>query len=362
MAKRRVTAIVKIQLPAGQGHPRAACRHGARSSRCADDGVRQAVQRRDRGPGGQVIPVEITIFEDRSFTFVLKTPPTPVLLRQAAGVDKGSPATGRETVGYDHRHPARRDRPDQDAGPQRQRHRGGQGPGGRHGPVDGHQSRLTAAGAQEQQPTRQGRTSPRPSNTRETACRQRKEIRRRHEALRPDAAYAPGEAVDLVRSLATASFDETVEMAVRLGIDPRKADQVVRGTVPFRPAPASRYAWRSSPPGAAAEEARAAGADVVGADDLVARVDGGFMDFDVAIATPDLMGQVGRLGRKLGPGGLMPNPKTGTVTTDVGRAVTEFKGGRVEYRADTRSRRRGAGPDRQGQLQPSRSCSPTSGR
>jgi large subunit ribosomal protein L1 len=150
--------------------------------------------------------------------------------------------------------------------------------------------------------------------------------------------YAPGEAMELVRSLAHAKFDETVEIAVRLGIDPRKADQVVRGTVslPAGTGKAVRVAVFAA--GAAAEEARAAGADVVGADDLVARVDGGFMDFDVAIATPDLMGQVGRLGRKLGPRGLMPNPKTGTVTADVGRAVTEFKGGRVEYRADTRSR------------------------
>ena len=150
--------------------------------------------------------------------------------------------------------------------------------------------------------------------------------------------YAPGEAVDLVKSLAHASFDETVEMAVRLGIDPRKADQVVRGTVALPSGTGKPVRVAVFAAGPAAEEARAAGADVVGADDLVARVDGGFMDFDVAIATPEMMGQVGRLGRKLGPRGLMPNPKTGTVTPDVGKAVTEFKGGRVEYRADTRSR------------------------
>jgi large subunit ribosomal protein L1 len=150
--------------------------------------------------------------------------------------------------------------------------------------------------------------------------------------------YAPGEAVDLVKSLAQARFDESVEMAVRLGIDPRKADQVVRGTVALPSGTGKPVRVAVFAAGPAAEEARAAGADVVGADDLVARVDGGFMDFDVAIATPELMGLVGRLGRKLGPRGLMPNPKTGTVTPEVGKAVTEFKGGRVEYRADTRSR------------------------
>jgi large subunit ribosomal protein L1 len=150
--------------------------------------------------------------------------------------------------------------------------------------------------------------------------------------------YAPGEAVDLVKSLAHAGFDETIEMAVRLGIDPRKADQVVRGTVALPSGTGKPVRVAVFAAGPAAEEARAAGADIVGADDLVARVDGGFMDFDVAIATPDMMGQVGRLGRKLGPRGLMPNPRTGTVTPDVGKTVTDFKGGRVEYRADTRSR------------------------
>jgi large subunit ribosomal protein L1 len=157
-------------------------------------------------------------------------------------------------------------------------------------------------------------------------------------AFDPQQSYSPGEALDLVKNLAHASFDETVELAVRLGVDPRRADQVVRGTVSLPAGTGKPVRVAVFAAGDAAEAARAAGADIVGSDDLVARVDGGFMDFDVAIATPDLMGQVGKLGRKLGPRGLMPNPKTGTVTPDVARAVTEFKGGKVEYRADTRSR------------------------
>jgi large subunit ribosomal protein L1 len=150
--------------------------------------------------------------------------------------------------------------------------------------------------------------------------------------------YGPTEALDLVKSLARAGFDETVELAVKLGVDPRRADQVVRGTVSLPSGTGKPVRVAVFAAGEAAQAARAAGADIVGADDLVAQVDGGFMDFDVAIATPDLMGQVGRLGRKLGPRGLMPNPKTGTVTPDVAKAVADFKGGRVEYRADTRSR------------------------
>ena len=149
-----------------------------------------------------------------------------------------------------------------------------------------------------------------------------------------DQLFSPAEAVDMVKGLGTASFDESIELAMRLGVDPRKADQIVRGTVGLPAGTGKTVRVVAFAAGDAAAEAREAGADVVGADDLVARVQGGFLDFDVAIATPDLMGQVGKLGRVLGPRGLMPNPKTGTVTMEVGRAVREFKGGRVEYRTD----------------------------
>lgn len=150
-----------------------------------------------------------------------------------------------------------------------------------------------------------------------------------------EALYGVGDAIDLVKGMASTKFDETVELAVRLGVDPRKADQIVRGTLTLPSGTGRSVRVAAFAAGEQAAEARAAGADFVGADDLVARVrDEQFLDFDVAIATPDLMGQVGTLGRILGPRGLMPNPKTGTVTTDVGRAVTEFKGGRVEYRTD----------------------------
>src|SRR5258706_4938015 len=149
------------------------------------------------------------------------------------------------------------------------------------------------------------------------------------------ALHEPTEAFELVKSMATKKFDETVEAAFRLGVDPRKADQMLRGTVSLPAGTGKDVRVAVFATGDAAQDARDAGADVVGAEDLVNRVQNeGFMDFDVAIATPDLMGQVGRLGRVLGPRGLMPNPKTGTVTTDVGRAVSEFKGGKVEYRTD----------------------------
>lgn len=146
--------------------------------------------------------------------------------------------------------------------------------------------------------------------------------------------YSPEEAVRLVRETASARFQETVEAHVRLGVDPRQADQQVRGTVvlPHGTGRSVRVAVFAK--GEKAREAEAAGADVVGAEDLIERVQGGWMEFDVAVATPDVMSLVSRLGRILGPRGLMPNPKAGTVTMDVGRAVRELKAGRIEFRLD----------------------------
>lgn len=146
--------------------------------------------------------------------------------------------------------------------------------------------------------------------------------------------YSPAEAIRLARETSPTTFPATVEAALRLGVDPRKADQMVRGTVvlPHGTGKTVRVAVFAT--GDRADEARAAGADVVGADDLIERVQGGFLDFDAAVATPDLMGRVGRLGRVLGPRGLMPNPRTGTVTNDVAKAVSDIKGGKIEYRVD----------------------------
>jgi large subunit ribosomal protein L1 len=154
------------------------------------------------------------------------------------------------------------------------------------------------------------------------------------EARDADQLYSAVEAVGLAKTGASAKFDETVEVALRLGVDPRKADQMVRGTVilPHGTGKTARVLVFAT--GEKAADALAAGADEVGADELIDKVAGGYLDFDSVVATPDLMGKVGRLGRVLGPRGLMPNPKTGTVTMDVAKAVTDIKGGKIEFRVD----------------------------
>jgi large subunit ribosomal protein L1 len=149
-----------------------------------------------------------------------------------------------------------------------------------------------------------------------------------------DAVYAPVEAIKIAKDTGSTKFDSTIDVAMRLGVDPRKADQMVRGTVnlPHGTGKTARVLVFAN--AAKAEEARAAGADFVGGDELIEKVAGGWLDFDAVVATPDMMGKVGRLGRVLGPRGLMPNPKTGTVTPDVAKAVTDIKGGKIEFRVD----------------------------
>ena len=146
--------------------------------------------------------------------------------------------------------------------------------------------------------------------------------------------YTLEEGIALVKQAAFAKFDETVDISVRLGVDPRKADQMVRGAVVLPNGLGKTVRVLVFAKGEKAQEAQAAGADYVGADDLVARIQGGWFDFDTAIATPDMMGTVGKIGKLLGPRGLMPNPKVGTVTFDIGRAVNEAKSGKVEYRVE----------------------------
>ena len=161
-----------------------------------------------------------------------------------------------------------------------------------------------------------------------------KSYRAAAEKIDRDRLYAPLEAIRLAKEIAATKYDSTVEVAFRLGVDPRKADQTVRGTVnlPHGTGKTARVLVFAT--GERAAQAEAAGADFVGADELIERVAAGFTDFDAAVATPDLMGKVGRLGKVLGPRGLMPNPRTGTVTMDVAKAVEEIKGGKIEFRVD----------------------------
>ena len=164
-----------------------------------------------------------------------------------------------------------------------------------------------------------------------------KAYRQALELIEPDKLYTPLAAARVAKQTAKTKFDPTVEVSMRLGVDPRKADQMVRGTVnlPHGTGKTARVIVFAA--GEKADEARAAGADEVGADELIDRVAGGWTDFDAAVSTPDLMGKVGRLGKVLGPRGLMPNPKTGTVTLDVAKAVDDIKGGKIEFRVDKNS-------------------------
>ena len=161
-----------------------------------------------------------------------------------------------------------------------------------------------------------------------------KRLKSAAETFDRDELYSPTDALGIVKNNAKAKFDETIEAAFKLGIDPRKSDQMVRGTMSLPSGTGKEMRVAVFAAGDAAREAKEAGADFVGEDDLVEKVQGGWFEFDAAVATPDMMPKVGKIGKLLGPRGLMPNPKAGTVTTEVGKAVGEIKGGKVEYRTD----------------------------
>ena len=152
--------------------------------------------------------------------------------------------------------------------------------------------------------------------------------------LEAGKAYSPSEAMELVKKTATAKFDETIELHIRLGVDPKHADQQIRGAMVLPNGTGKTKRVLVFAKGEKVQEAEAAGADFVGSEEIVTKIQGGWLDFDVAVATPDMMGTVGRLGKVLGPRGLMPNPKLGTVTMDIKKAISEIKAGQIEYRTD----------------------------
>src|SRR5467141_1922785 len=259
MAK-KIQTTIKLQLPAGKATPAppvgtALGPHGLNIM----DFCKQFNAKTAKEPDGMIFPVLVTVYTDRTFTFILKTPPASVLLKRAANIAKGSPEPNRNKVGKN------------------------------------------------------------------------VEKARKLVEVRP---YKLGEAADLLKKTHHTKFNETVELAINLGVDPKHSDQVVRGTVGLPNGLGKTVRVLVIAGGEKVREAQEAGADFVGGDEIVQKIMEGWTDYDAVIATPDMMRSAGKLGKVLGPRGLMPNPKTGTVTFEVAKAIKEVKAGKVEFRVD----------------------------
>src|SRR5665648_1008818 len=333
---KKVLTKIKLQISAGAASPAppvgpALGQHGVNIMEFC-----KAFNAQTQASGSTIVPVEITVYEDRSFTFITKTPPAAVLLREALGIDKGSGEPNRQKVGTVTREQVRAiaetKAPDLNANDVDAAMKSSRAPPAawasryKSRQPDGRARRLAADVGGDQvaacttggpRMAKQGRTY--------TAAKL---------SIEPGRLYAPLEGMRLLKSLPGAKFDETVEVHFRLGVDVRHADQIVRGTTVLPHGTGKEMRVAVFAEGDKAREAQEAGADIVGTDDLAKQIQAGVFDFDIAIATPDMMGTVGKLGRILGPRGLMPNPKSGTVTFDVGKAVADAKGGKVEYRTD----------------------------
>ena len=346
--KKKIAALVKVQLQAGAATPAppvgtALGPHGVNIMDFC-----KAYNAQTESMRGNVIPVEITIYEDRSFTFITKTPPAAELIKKAAGLQKGSGVPHKEKVGKltkdQVREIARTKMPDLNANDEEAAMKIVEGTARSMGVtvVSDHAgwlrsslSRPSTVPAATKHPVAGPRwPADHTWKKREPDMQRSKTYRAAAESIDKDELYAPLAAIKLAKGGSKKKFDETVDVVMRLGVDPRKADQMVRGTVnlPHGTGKTARVLVFAN--GDKADAAREAGADVVGGDELIEKVNGGWLDFDAVVATPDMMGKVGRLGRVLGPRGLMPNPKTGTVTPDVAKAVSDIKGGKIEFRVD----------------------------
>ena len=311
MAK-KVQGYIKLQIPAGGANPSppvgpALGQQGVNIMEFCKQ-FNAATQKEEKG---LPIPVIITVYSDRSFTFVLKTPPAAVLVRKAIGIEKGSGHAEHQEGRQDLAQAARGNREAEDARPDRR------------GPRRG---RAHHRGQRPQHGRRRGGhlTWPPYSSARSPGLT----------SVKPGQAYPIDEAVAIVKEFASAKFDETVDVAINLGIDPAKSDQQVRGSTVMPNGTGKKVRVAVFTQGKNADAAREAGADIVGLEDLAEKVKAGQMDFDVVVASPDAMRVVGGLGQILGPRGLMPNPKVGTVTPDVAGAVRNAKAGQVRYRCD----------------------------
>ena len=344
MAK-KVLTIIKLQIPGGQANPAppvgpALGQHGVNIMEFC-----KAYNAQTAHENGRIIPVEITVFEDRSFTFITKTPPAAVLIKEALGLESGSGEPNRNKVGRLTAGAAPLDRGGEDARPQRARRRRGDEGDRRDGAEHGCGDMSACASRATQRPaapaaasgisrTRICPADPSSADRGGAVSAHGKRYRAAREAIDREQAYTPLAALRLLKESPAAKFDETVEVHFRLGLNVRHADEQLRGTIMLPHGIGKDVRVAVFAEGEKAREAEDAGADVVGSADLATKIEGGFLDFDVAIATPDQMSVVGKLGRVLGPRGLMPNPKTGTVTMDVGKAVSDAKAGKLEYRTD----------------------------
>ena len=324
MAK-KVTGYIKLQIPAGKATPAppvgpALGQHGVNIVQFTKE-----FNAKTADQGDMIIPVVITVYADRSFSFITKTPPAAVLLKKAAKIKSGSATPNKAKVATLTRAEVQKiaelKMPDLNAAS-----------------IEAATSMIAATewrmDLHIQQQSR-GREDSRHYHRRFFIMKRGKRYVEAAKAIDRATLYDTADAIALVKKSAVAKFDETIEAHLRTGCDGRHADQQIRGAVVLPHGTGKTVRILVFAKGPKAEEAQAAGADFVGAEELIPKIQNeGWLDFDVVVATPDMMGVVGRLGRVLGPKGLMPNPKAGTVTMDVTKAIKEIKAGKIEYRLD----------------------------